>query len=83
MSESKPETPEREWRFFLDDMITCAEKVIAYIGELDQAGFEADGIIVNIHESRTLAATRDHLLPKFMSGEVRVPEAVKLAGEAA
>ncbi|OHC74175.1 MAG: nucleotidyltransferase [Rhodospirillales bacterium RIFCSPLOWO2_12_FULL_58_28] len=42
MSDSKPKTPEREWRFFLDDMITCAEKVIAYTRKLDQAGFEAD-----------------------------------------
>lgn len=43
MSEPTSGAPDREWRFFLDDMITCTEKVIAYIGELDQAGFEADG----------------------------------------
>ncbi|OFX11093.1 MAG: nucleotidyltransferase [Alphaproteobacteria bacterium RIFOXYD12_FULL_60_8] len=42
MSELTP-TPEREWLFYVDDMIACAEKVIAYAGELDQAGFEADG----------------------------------------
>jgi type I restriction enzyme S subunit len=30
-------------------------------------------IIANIHESRTLAALRDALLPKLLSGEVRVP----------
>jgi type I restriction enzyme, S subunit len=29
-------------------------------------------IITNIHESRTLAQTRDMLLPKLMSGEIRV-----------
>ena len=32
-------------------------------------------IVANIHESRTLAATRDLLLPKLMSGEVRVSKA--------
>jgi hypothetical protein len=32
----------------------------------------------NIHESRTLAALRDALLPKLLSGELRVPAAVKL-----
>lgn len=33
-------------------------------------------------ESETLAATRDFLLPKLMSGEVRVKDAEKLVGEA-
>ncbi|KIZ43707.1 hypothetical protein OO17_10945 [Rhodopseudomonas palustris] len=34
-------------------------------------------------ESRTLAATRDLLLPKLMSGEIRIKDAEKIAGEAA
>ncbi|MBD8678155.1 hypothetical protein [Sphingomonas sp. CFBP 13720] len=33
----------------------------------------------NLIESRTLAATRDALLPKLMSGELRVREAEALA----
>ena len=32
-----------------------------------------DRIIANIHESHTLAALRDALLPKLLSGELRVP----------
>jgi type I restriction enzyme S subunit len=32
-----------------------------------------DRIVLCIHESRTLAALRDTLLPKLISGEVRVP----------
>ena len=35
--------------------------------------------IANNLESRTLAATRDFLLPKLMSGEVRIKDAEKLA----
>lgn len=35
----------------------------------------ADRIRANIHESRTLAQTRDLLLPRLMSGELRVAEA--------
>ena len=35
------ETTAREWRFYLDDMIGFAEKVIAYTDGLDQAGFVA------------------------------------------
>jgi type I restriction enzyme S subunit len=34
-------------------------------------------IIANIHESRTLAELRDALLPKLLSGELRVPAALK------
>ena len=30
------ETAKREWRFYLDDMIAFAEKVISYSGGLDQ-----------------------------------------------
>jgi len=39
-------------------------------------------IKTNILESRTLAETRDLLLPKLMSGEVRVEDAEKLVGGA-
>lgn len=35
------DTTPREWRFYIDDMIDCAEKVIAYTDGLDQAGFVA------------------------------------------
>ena len=35
-------------------------------------------IASNEHESRTLAQTRDLLLPKLMSGEIRVGEALKI-----
>ena len=33
-----------------------------------------DHIIASIHESRTLAALRDTLLPKLISGELRVKD---------
>jgi type I restriction enzyme S subunit len=39
-------------------------------------------IQVNIHQSRTLAAIRDALLPKLLSGEVRVGEAEEVVEEA-
>ena len=35
---------QREWRFYIDDMIGFAEKVIAYTDGLDQAGFIASGL---------------------------------------
>jgi type I restriction enzyme S subunit len=39
-------------------------------------------ILTNILQIRTLAALRDLLLPKLMSGEIRVKDAEKLLGEA-
>jgi type I restriction enzyme S subunit len=36
----------------------------------------------NLFENQSLTATRDFLLPKLMSGEIRVEEAEKLAGDA-
>lgn len=41
-----------------------------------------DRIRSNIHESRTLAALRDTLLPKLISGELRVPEGERIVGRA-
>lgn len=35
---------QREWRFYLDDMIGFAEKVITYTDGLDQTGFIASGL---------------------------------------
>lgn len=40
MSDALP----REWRFYLDDMIAFAEKVVAYSQGLDQEGFVASGL---------------------------------------
>ena len=35
---------QREWRFYIDDMIGFAEKVIAYTAGFDQAGLTASGL---------------------------------------
>ncbi|MCG5496028.1 DUF86 domain-containing protein [Ectothiorhodospira variabilis] len=35
---------QREWRFYLDDMIDFAGKVFAYTDGLDQAGFVANAL---------------------------------------
>ncbi|KJK00954.1 nucleotidyltransferase [Pseudomonas sp. 21] len=33
------ERPERVWHFYIDDMISCAEKVLTYCAGLDQQAF--------------------------------------------
>ncbi len=40
-------------------------------------------IVSNLRESRTLAALRDSLLPKLISGELRVPDAERIMGRTA
>jgi len=39
---SNSRRPEREWRFYLDDMMDFARRVLDYTNELDQAAFLAD-----------------------------------------
>lgn len=41
-----------------------------------------DRIVASIHQSRTLAALRDTLLSKLISGELRIPVAEKMVDEA-
>lgn len=38
------DTARREWRFYLDDMLAFAAKVLAYTDGLDQAGFVANSL---------------------------------------
>lgn len=38
------DSAKREWRFYLDDMIGFAEKVISYTDGFDQTGFVANGL---------------------------------------
>lgn len=35
----------REWRFYVDDMVAFAEKVLAYTAGLDQAAFVANTLV--------------------------------------
>ncbi len=38
------DAPTREWRFYIDDMVDFAHKVLAYSNGLDQATFVASGL---------------------------------------
>ena len=40
----------REWRFYIDDMIAFAEKVIAYTAGLDQEHFVVSGLNYATHQ---------------------------------
>lgn len=61
---------QREWRFYLDDMISFARKVIAYTDGLDQAGFVASGLNYD-------AAVRN--LELIGEAATHIPDAVRTA----
>jgi type I restriction enzyme S subunit len=58
----------------LDDLTRCFEVTVVALFER---------ALSNIEESRTLAAMRDLLLPKLMSGEIRLKDAEKALAEVA
>jgi type I restriction enzyme S subunit len=61
--------------------ISCLAPPQAVIDAYDQIVAPLDGLIeTNTRQTALLAALRDTLLPKLMSGELRVRDAEKLAG---
>jgi uncharacterized protein with HEPN domain len=60
----------REWRFYIDDMISFAEKVLTYTGGLDQQAFQANGLVYD-------ATLRN--LELIGEAATHVPEAVRVA----
>jgi uncharacterized protein with HEPN domain len=63
-------TPDREWRFYLDDMIRFCEKVDIFTREVDQVMFVGDGM-------RFDATIRN--IELIGEAAIHVPEAVRLA----
>jgi uncharacterized protein with HEPN domain len=64
------DSAQREWRFYLDDMIGFTEKVIAYTDGLDQAGFVANSLKYDA-TMRNLELTGD--------AATHIPDAVRAA----
>jgi uncharacterized protein with HEPN domain len=64
------ESPAREWRFYVDAMIGCAERVIRYTAGLDQDAFVANGLVYD-------ATLRN--LELIGEAASHVPEAVRAA----
>lgn len=63
-------TPDREWRFYLDDMIGFCQRVQTFTAGLDQAGFVSDTM-------RFDATVRN--LELIGEAATHVPDAVRLA----
>ena len=58
---------QREWRFYVDDMIDFAGKVLAYTDGLDQAGFVASGLVYDA-TLRNPRETLNKSIPGFHRG---------------
>ena len=62
-------------------IVVPTEPILTAFGQLADPLFQR--IVVNKQESRTFAALRDTLLPKLISGELRVKNAEKMVGAVA
>lgn len=72
---------QREWRFYLDDMIGFAEKVIAYAGGLDQTGFVASGLNYDatVRNLELIGEAATHVPDSVRSANPQIPWRVIIA----
>ncbi|MCB1961205.1 MAG: DUF86 domain-containing protein [Rhodocyclaceae bacterium] len=65
----------REWRFFLDDMIGFAEKVLAYTSSFDQATFVASSLAYDatLRNLELIGEAATHLPDAVRSAHPEIP----------
>ncbi len=75
MSEPRSEPVAREWRFYIDDMITFAEKVLAYTAGLDQRTFVGSGLVYDatLRNLEMIGEAATHLPDAVRSAHPQVP----------
>jgi uncharacterized protein with HEPN domain len=67
--------PAREWRFYLDDMIGFAEKVLAYTEGFDQEGFEASALNYDatLRNLELIGEAATHIPEAVRSAQINIP----------
>jgi len=71
--------PRTNWRDMgLYEVVLPPDQLAAVFTELIRSSIER--ILANVHESHTLATLRDTLLPKLISGELRIPAPKSIIG---
>ncbi|MBF0184411.1 MAG: DUF86 domain-containing protein [Magnetococcales bacterium] len=75
MSEETGGLPQRAWEFYLDDMISFAEKATAYTKGLDRAGFEADGLTFDatVRNLELIGEAASHIPQPVREGAPAIP----------
>lgn len=65
----------REWRFYLEDMIDFAGKVLSYTDGLDQAGFVANGLIYDatLRNLELIGETATHIPDEVRAARSEIP----------
>jgi uncharacterized protein with HEPN domain len=65
----------REWRFYLDDMIDFAGKVLAYTNRLDQAGFVANELTYDatLRNLELIGEAATHIPDQVRSAHPEIP----------
>lgn len=65
----------REWRFYLEDMIAFAGKVLAYTAGLDQAAFVASGLTYDatLRNLELIGEAATHIPEEFRASHQEIP----------
>jgi uncharacterized protein with HEPN domain len=66
---------EREWRFYIDDMITFAQKVLSYTDGLDQSGFVSSGLNYDatIRNLELIGESATHIPDAVRAAHTQIP----------
>lgn len=66
---------QREWRFYLDDMIEFAGKVLAYTDGFDQAGFVTSGLTYDatLRNLELIGEAATHIPDEVRSVHTEIP----------
>jgi uncharacterized protein with HEPN domain len=66
---------QREWRFYLDDMIDFAGKVLSYTEGLDQAGFVASGLTYDatLRNLELIGEAATHIPDEVRTAHLEIP----------
>ena len=71
----------REWRFYLNDMISFAHRVLSYTAGLDQHSFTANGIIYDatLRNSELIGEAATHIPDQVRSAHSEIPWRIIIA----
>ncbi len=72
---SEPGSGKREWRFYVEDMISFAHKVQSYTAGLDQTGFITDGITYDatLRNLELIGEAATHIPEEIRSAHTEIP----------
>lgn len=66
---------DREWQFYIQDMITCAEKILSYTADMTQVDFESSSLTYDatIRNIEVIGEAATHIPPGIRDQYPEVP----------